>query len=67
MEGLATASADEVNPPARRPGQGLDAGGMEIIWRCTECGCLQSRGDDLPEACPCCGAPREVLVLVEED
>ena len=45
----------------------LDAGRMEIVWRCTDCGHVQARRDELPDGCPNCGAPREAFVLVEED
>ncbi|MDO8586275.1 MAG: hypothetical protein Q7T82_04485 [Armatimonadota bacterium] len=51
----------------RRAGQGLDARGLELIWRCTECGYVQAKREALPEACPSCGAPKQSFVLVEED
>jgi rubrerythrin len=51
----------------RRSGQGMDAGGLELIWRCTECGYVQERAQQLPDDCPNCGAPKEAFVLVDED
>jgi rubrerythrin len=45
----------------------LRPGGMELIWRCTECGYLQTRVEQLPDQCPNCGAVKEAFVLVDED
>ena len=42
-------------------------GRLELIWRCTECGYLQSRIETLPDECPNCGAEKESFVLVDED
>jgi CBS domain-containing protein/rubredoxin len=40
---------------------------MELVWRCTDCGYLLTRAEQLPDACPDCGAPKEHFVLVTED
>ncbi|WP_161954166.1 DUF7130 family rubredoxin-like protein [Candidatus Methylomirabilis limnetica] len=39
---------------------------MAIVWKCLICGHHQ-QGDQPPDHCPNCGAPREEFVLVEED
>jgi len=40
---------------------------MQLVWRCTDCGYLLTRAEQLPETCPDCGAPKEHFVLVTED
>lgn len=35
-------------------------------WRCQVCGYIHD-GDEAPERCPKCGAPKEKFALVEED
>jgi len=40
---------------------------MELVWRCTDCGYLLTRAEQLPDQCPDCGAPKEHFVLVTED
>jgi CBS domain-containing protein/rubredoxin len=40
---------------------------MQLVWRCTDCGYLLTRTEQLPDECPDCGAPRENFVLVTED
>lgn len=40
---------------------------MELVWRCTDCGYLLTRAEQLPDKCPDCGAPKEHFVLVTED
>jgi len=40
---------------------------MQLVWRCTDCGYLLTRAEQLPEECPDCGAPKEHFVLVTED
>jgi CBS domain-containing protein len=40
---------------------------MQLVWRCTDCGYLLTRTEQLPEECPDCGAPKENFVLVTED
>ena len=40
---------------------------MQLVWRCTDCGYLLTRAEQLPDQCPDCGAPRENFVLVIED
>jgi rubrerythrin len=40
---------------------------MQLLWRCTDCGYLLTRADQLPDQCPDCGAPKEHFVLVTED
>ena len=42
-------------------------GGMELVWRCGDCGYTLVRPASPPERCPDCGAPREHFVLVTED
>ena len=36
------------------------------IWRCEVCGYLHE-GDEPPEFCPKCGAPRDKFVLLDEE
>lgn len=43
------------------------AGGMELVWRCLECGHLLQRAASPPDRCPDCGAPREHFLLLTED
>jgi len=40
---------------------------MQLVWRCTDCGYLLTRAEQLPDQCPDCGAPKEHFVLVTED
>jgi CBS domain-containing protein/rubredoxin len=40
---------------------------MQLVWRCTDCGYLLTRAEQLPDHCPDCGAPKEHFVLVTED
>ena len=40
---------------------------MQLVWRCTDCGYLLTRAEQLPDVCPDCGAPKEHFVLVTED
>jgi CBS domain-containing protein/rubredoxin len=40
---------------------------MQLVWRCTDCGYLLTRAEQLPDLCPDCGAPKEHFVLVTED
>ncbi len=40
---------------------------MQLVWRCTDCGFLLTRAEQLPDECPDCGAPKEHFVLVTED
>lgn len=40
---------------------------MQLVWRCTDCGYLLTRAENLPDLCPDCGAPKEHFVLVTED
>jgi len=40
---------------------------MQLVWRCTDCGYLLTRAEQLPAVCPDCGAPKEHFVLVTED
>ena len=42
-------------------------GGMELVWRCLDCG-YQLLGAPVPPAsCPDCQAPKEAFMLVTED
>ena len=41
--------------------------GMELVWRCLNCGFLMSRDKELPEQCPQCGAPKTEFEAVIED
>lgn len=39
-----------------------------VMWRCWECGQMgRIDGEQLPEECPDCGAPREALYYWAED
>jgi hypothetical protein len=38
-----------------------------VMWRCWECGEMGRIEDDLPDACPACGAAREELYYWAED
>lgn len=40
---------------------------MQLVWRCTDCGYLLTRAEQLPNECPDCAAPKEHFVLVTED
>ena len=40
---------------------------MQLVWRCTDCGYLLTRAEQLPDSCPDCAAPKEHFVLVTED
>jgi rubrerythrin len=46
---------------------GHEFGQAELMWRCWECGEMDDLDDDLPEACPSCGAPKEDLYYWTED
>jgi len=37
-----------------------------LIWQCLSCG-YAFVGENPPDTCPDCGAPREKFYLVEED
>lgn len=37
-----------------------------VMWKCSVCGYIQD-GDQLPERCPNCGAPREKFEKLPED
>jgi CBS domain-containing protein len=41
--------------------------GMELIWRCGDCGYVVHRPATPPDRCPDCDAPREHFYLVTED
>lgn len=41
-------------------------GETELLWRCSDCGAVGDV-DDVPDACPDCGAPREHLYHWIED
>ncbi|WP_380674540.1 DUF7130 family rubredoxin-like protein [Salinigranum sp. GCM10025319] len=38
-----------------------------VMWRCWECGEMGRIDEDLPNACPACGAAREELYYWAED
>lgn len=38
-----------------------------VMWRCWECGEMGQLEEELPAACPACGAPREDLYYWAED
>lgn len=42
-------------------------GSAELVWRCMTCGEMGTISDELPDACPSCGAPREELMYWTED
>ena len=58
-EGIAAMSIEHEHPSSA-------FGEAELLWRCAECGAV---GDieDLPEACPDCGAPAESIYYWTED
>ncbi len=35
-------------------------------WQCSVCGYIHE-GDEAPDRCPMCGAPKEKFVLISED
>lgn len=39
---------------------------VEKQWKCTVCGYVH-KGEEPPETCPLCGAPRSAFELLEED
>lgn len=39
---------------------------MKKLWKCSVCGFIHE-GDDAPEACPKCGAPKEKFVLLTDE
>ena len=41
--------------------------GMELIWRCGDCGHIVQQVHAPPDRCPDCGAPREHFFRVTED
>lgn len=47
------------------PGQEFGEG--YLMWRCGDCGEMRELDEGLPDSCAACGAPREALVVVEED
>lgn len=58
-EGIAAFSVEH-----ERAGHGF--GEAELLWRCSECGAL-GEVEDIPDACPDCGAAREYLYYWTED
>jgi hypothetical protein len=58
-DGIAALSVEHV-----RAGGSL--GEAELMWRCWECGAMGSI-DEIPEACPDCGAPSEDIYYWTED
>jgi rubredoxin len=46
---------------------GHEFGEAELMWRCWECGEMGRLEDDLPDACPNCGAEKEDLYYWTED
>ena len=65
--GLYVAAADHVTvpEPASRS-TSVGAGEFDLMWRCLECGEV-GRIEDIPEACPSCGASKEDLYYWTED
>lgn len=57
--------ANPQRPKGFRPG--YDTRGLEVVWRCGECGHTWEKREGTPETCPNCGAPKEAFYLVEED
>ena len=57
-EGMEALSAEHVT--AGNPGEAT------LMWRCWKCGEV-GRIEDIPEACPSCGAPREDIYYWQED
>lgn len=41
--------------------------GMELVWRCADCGYQLLRMEALPDRCPDCAAPKEHFVAITED
>ena len=46
---------------------GHEFGEGELMWRCTECGEMGEIDDGIPDECPNCGEPKEVLMYWTED
>ena len=46
---------------------GHEFGEAELMWRCWECGEMGQLDEDIPEACPSCGAPKEDIYYWTED
>lgn len=46
---------------------GHEFGEAELMWRCLNCGEMGDIGQDLPEACPSCGAAKEEIYYWTED
>lgn len=46
---------------------GHEWGEAELMWRCWECGEMGDIEEDIPEACPTCGAPKEDIYYWTED
>jgi len=42
-------------------------GEAELMWRCLTCGEMGDLGEEIPPACPNCGAAREELMYWTED
>jgi CBS domain-containing protein len=55
------AAAEEVEPMVG------GMGGMELVWRCLDCGYQLLGAPSPPASCPDCGAPKENFMLVTED
>lgn len=65
--GIHVIPSDEAILPQVEPGQQLPgAGEMDLMWRCQNCGEM-GEIDDMPDACPSCGAGREELYYWTED
>lgn len=58
-DGVAALSVEHEHTPG-------DLGEAELLWRCSACGEVGDV-DDVPAACPSCGAPREDLYYWTED
>lgn len=39
---------------------------MKKLWRCSVCGYIHA-GDDAPDACPKCGAPKEKFAEISDE
>ncbi len=39
---------------------------MKKLWRCSVCGYLH-QGDDAPDACPKCGAPKDKFTVLTDE
>ena len=59
-EGLEALSKEHVT-------SGHEFGEAELMWRCWECGEMGELDEDIPEACPSCGAPKEDIYYWTED